>query len=86
MTRELELEHKGVTYLVEVEFERTWIDDSFDHDWGGRRQTEECGHWEADADTLEVVSCTDHDGQEIEPDKELMSAIADEVMELDLND
>jgi hypothetical protein len=63
---DLEVAHHGKTYWVEVEYERTWVDDSFDHDWGGRRQTEECGHWEVDPDDWSIISCTDEEGDEID--------------------
>ncbi len=87
MTEELEVTHKGVCYLVEVEFDREWVDDSFDHDWGGRRQTEECGHWEVDRDTVEVLSCLTFDDGEQEVDADdvpgLLSAIIEKLEDVD---
>lgn len=89
MTDELELTHKGVAYLVEVEFDRRWEDDSFDHDWGGRRQTEVCGHWEVDPDSLEITSCLtfDSEGHEVEVDAEdvpgLICAIVEKLEAVD---
>jgi hypothetical protein len=53
-TTDIELE--GRFFEVEVSYETEWEDDSFDHDWGGRTQTEVCGHWEAcDAGILSVT-------------------------------
>ena len=83
MTDEIEVTHKGEAYWVEVEFERHWVDDSFDHDWGGRRQTEECGHWEVDRSTVEVTSCTDGTGAEVDPCPALFAAIVEKLEGMD---
>lgn len=72
--KELFVELDGATYRVEVEYETIYVDDSFDHDWGGRRQTEVCGHREIDPDSVEMtVFESDEDGEEfeIEPDSVL---------------
>lgn len=86
--REIIVRHKGVTYDVVLEIEVQWEDDSFDHDWGGRRQTEECGHWELDWDATDIVSVTDQDGDEIDPDavEGLNKAIKEEAEGIDLSD
>lgn len=63
---ELEIEHDNHHYLVKVEVEWVEVDDSFDHEWGGRLQTEHLSHWEANE--WEVLSCIDtEDGEEVEP-------------------
>lgn len=62
----LEIEHEGRDYSVEVEVEWEEIDDSFDHDWGGRTQTEHLSHFEPSE--WEVLSCVDLEtGEDIEP-------------------
>lgn len=88
MTEDFDIEHKGVSYWVVVEFERTWVDDSFDHDWGGRTQTEECGHWEVDPDDWNVSSCTDETGQEVDIDDVpgLEKAILEHLLEMEVDD
>lgn len=53
-----EIELNGRFFIVEAGYETEWEDDSFDHDWGGRRQTEVCGHWEVSGfgvDSIEEV-------------------------------
>jgi hypothetical protein len=86
MTREFDLKHGGEVYWVEVEFDTISVDDSFDGHLYGRVHTFEASHREADMDSLEVVSCTDGEGAEVEPDAGLLKAIAAHVAELDLED
>jgi hypothetical protein len=88
MTREFEMKFEGVTYQVKVCFSRRWEDDSFDCHINGRPGTHECGHWEADIDTLQVVSCTDAEGQDEDPcwTEGLQEAIEEKVAELDCDD
>ena len=64
--REVEIivNHAGQQYLVELEVEVQWVDDSFDHEFG----TEECGHWELDWDATNILSCFDEEGDDIDPD------------------
>lgn len=87
MTREFDLEHEGEMYWVEVEFDTIRVDDSFDGHLYGRVHTFESSHREPDLDTLEVISCTDGAGEEVDPDvvPGLMKAIAGHVAELDLD-
>ena len=86
--KEIIVRHKGQTYDVVLEVEVQWVDDSFDHDWGGRRQTEECGHWEIDWDATDIVSVTDEDGDEINHDavEGLNKAIKEEAESIDFSD
>ena len=85
---ELTVELDDHTYTVTINAGLTWEDDSFDHDWGGRRQTEECGHWELDWDETEIGECTDEDGDEIDPETVpgLMEAIQEEAESIDYGD
>jgi hypothetical protein len=89
---EFDLEHKVggkvEAYWVMVEYSRTWVDDSFDHDWGGRRQTEICGHFEVDPDDWSIISCTDGDGEEVDVGlvPGLEDAIAETLLNLDVDD
>jgi hypothetical protein len=62
--REIEVTHAGEVYVVTLDIEVQWVDDSFDHEFG----TEECGHWEIDWDATTIVSCTGPEGDEIDPD------------------
>jgi hypothetical protein len=82
--REIIVRHKGVTYEVVLEVEVQWIDDSFDHEFG----TEECGHWEIDWDATSIVSCTDPEGVDIDPDgiDGLTRAIEEAASDLDFSD
>ena len=86
--REIIVRHKGVTYDVVLEIEVQWEDDSFDHDWGGRRQTEECGHRENEWDATTIVSCTYTDGVDEDPcfTEGLMKAIEEAARDIDLSD
>lgn len=85
MTREFDLEHEGEVYWVEVDFDTVEVDDSFDGHLAGRVHTFKDSHREADTDSLEVISCTDGTGEEVDPDDALMRAIAAHVAELDLD-
>jgi hypothetical protein len=85
VTEEFEIEHKGETYWVEVSFDTTYVDDSFNCHIGGRDAVHKCGHREPDPDSLEVESCTDGEGVEVHVDDDLMRAIARRVAELDLS-
>jgi hypothetical protein len=62
--REIIVRLNGQEYIVEIEVEVQWVDDSFDHEFG----TEECGHWELDWDETNIISCLDPDGDDIDPD------------------
>ena len=62
--REITVKLNGQEYIVEIEVEVQWVDDSFDHEFG----TEECGHWELDWDETNIISCLDPDGDDIDPD------------------
>jgi hypothetical protein len=85
MTAEFDLEHGGEVYWVEVDFDTIRVDDSFDGHLAGRVHTFEASHREADIDSLEVVSCTDGEGEEVHVDDELLAAIAQHVAEMDLD-
>jgi hypothetical protein len=61
---EIIVNHADQQYLVELEVEVQWVDDSFDHEFG----TEECGHWELDWDATNILSCFDEEGDDIDPD------------------
>lgn len=80
---DLTVTHAGQEYLVQLEVEVQWVDDSFDHEFG----TEECGHWEIDWDETNVLSCAGPDG-EIDPDSVpgLMRAIERKAEGLDFSD
>jgi hypothetical protein len=86
--REIIVRHKGETYDVVLEIEVQWVDDSFDHDWGGRRQTEECGHWEIDWEGTNIISCTNSAGEEVEvcDDSELVDAVEEAARDIDFSD
>jgi hypothetical protein len=84
MKAEFDIEHEGEVYWVEVEFETTRVDDSFDGHLAGRVHTFKGSHREPDMDTLEVVSCTDGLAYEVEPDEGMLKAIAAKVSELDI--
>jgi hypothetical protein len=88
MSREFEVEHHGETYWVEVEFDTIEVDDSFDGHRGGYVYTYESSHREVDPDTIEVVSCTDLDGNEVEPDiiPGLYDLIVETTSNLDVED
>ena len=81
---EVMVKHAGLEYVVELEVEVQWVDDSFDHAFG----TEECGHWELDWDETNVLSCLDPDGDDIDPDgvPGLMRAIERKAEGLDFSD
>lgn len=82
--RTLELTVNGEDYIVVVEIGWQYEDDSFDHDWGGRTQTEVCGHWEAeDHEVISVVRLTDESEEEVDVSsvKGLSAAIAEAVSE-----
>lgn len=85
---ELTVKHDGHTYVVNINASLRWEDDSFDHDWGGRRQTEECGHWELDWDDTEIIDCTNEEGVEEDPcyTEGLMDAIREEAESIDYGD
>ncbi len=84
--REVEIivKHDGQEYLVELEVEVQWVDDSFDHEFG----TEECGHWELDWEATNILSCTDQDGNEVETcdDSRLVRAIERKAEGIDFSD
>lgn len=82
------VKHDDRTYEVTLSVAVQWEDDSFDHDWGGRRQTEECGHWELDWDETQIESCADEDGDEVDVDSiaGLIDAIQEEAEGIDLSD
>lgn len=80
--------HDGKQYEVTLNLAVQWEDDSFDHDWGGRRQTEECGHWELDWDETQIESVANEDGEEIDADAVpgLIDAIQEEAEGIDLSE
>lgn len=80
--------HDGKAYEVTLNLAVQWEDDSFDHDWGGRTQTEECGHWELDWDDTQIESVADEYGDEIDADAVpgLMKAIEEEAEGIDLSE
>ena len=82
--REIIVKLNGQEYIVEIEVEVQWVDDSFDHEFG----TEECGHWELDWDETNVLSCLDPDGDDIDPDgvPGLMRVIERKAAGLDFSD
>jgi hypothetical protein len=90
MTKSFNLDHRGAYYYVELEIEGQWEDDSFDHDGGGRRQTEECGHWEIDWDEtrISVYEITESTEEEVDVDDVpgLLDAIVDKADGFDLSD
>jgi hypothetical protein len=59
---ELTVTHRGTEYLVILDGDSVYVDDSFDHEFG----TERCGHWELDWEQTEIVSVIDTDGDEID--------------------
>ena len=63
---EFDIEHAGEMYWVEVEYSRTWVDDSFNCHIGGRDGVHECGHWEVDPEDWAIRSCTDGEGDEVD--------------------
>lgn len=81
---EFTVTHGGLEYLVELEVEVQWVDDSFDHEFG----TEECGHWELDWDETNVLSCAGPEDEDIDPDDipGLMRAIERKAEGLDFSD
>lgn len=81
---EITVKHDGQEYLVELEVEVQWVDDSFDHEFG----TEECGHWELDWDATNILSCFDEEGDDIDPDAVagLMRAIQRKAEGIDFSD
>lgn len=83
---ELEVEHLDAVYIVAVEVAWEYVDDSFDHDWGGRRQTEHLHHWEAGE--WEVLSCCrihPDPAEDVEPDdiKGLVEAIGSQITDIE---
>lgn len=77
-----EIEHNGRFFIVEASYETEWEDDSFDHDWGGRRQTEVCGHWEVSGFGILQMEEVLADGthaivKEDDPDYKSVEAIAE---------
>lgn len=90
ITRQFNIQHAGAYYSVELEIAGQWEDDSFDHDGGGRRQTEECGHWEIDWDETQVSAYEITEATEEEVDVDAVPGLLDEIMEhaegIDLSD
>jgi hypothetical protein len=81
---EITVKHDGQEYIVELEVEVQWVDDSFDHEFG----TEECGHWELDWDATNILSCTGPDGEDEDPvyTQGLMRAIQRKAEGIDFSD
>ena len=82
---ELNLSHEGQDYIVHLELEWVYEDDSFDGHLGGRVHTFKSGHWRVD--DYRVIDCLligDDDDEEVEPDiiHGLSSAIDSAVKEL----
>jgi hypothetical protein len=61
---ELTVTHRGTEYLVILDGDSVYVDDSFDHEFG----TERCGHWELDWESTDIVAVVDSDGDEIDPE------------------
>jgi hypothetical protein len=61
---ELTVTHKGNEYQVILDGSATYVDDSFDHEFG----TEQRGHWELDWDETEIVAVLNDIGEEIDAD------------------
>jgi hypothetical protein len=70
MKRTLDISLNDVDYVVDVEYDLKYVDDSFDHEFG----TESCGHYEAR--NIHILSCIsyDEDGEprEVRPPKEMI--------------
>ena len=81
---EIEVSLAGEDYVVTLDVEVQWVDDSFDHEFG----TEECGHWEIDWEETNVVTCLDPEGDEVDPDgiPGLMRVIERKAAGLDFSD
>jgi hypothetical protein len=51
------------TYYVKVGIQYTYVDDSFDHEFG----TEECGHWELDE--MNIIECLNGCNEDVDVSK-----------------
>ena len=81
MKRSFNIKYGRKVYDVEVKFERIWVDDSF------IINGTPCGHWEANLDTLDVLSCADSDGNEYDMyDGGILDEISMKVWELVFDD
>jgi len=85
---EFDINHNGQSYIVIVEYDTHTIDDSFDGHLGGQLHTFKLSHDEVNFETVEVISCTNDEDVEIDPDDVpgLMDRIEYEVSEIDPND
>lgn len=75
---ELEIEHDGNTYIVHIDADWEYIDDSFDGHLGGRVHTFEAGHWQVeDYRVEECYLVTEDDDEEI--DYEIVHGLEDAI-------
>lgn len=66
---ELELQHDGQTYVVHLDLDWVYEDDSFDGHLGGRVHTFERGHWSVGDYTIdECLLVGEDDDEEVDPD------------------
>lgn len=65
---EIEIEHEGVIYVVNANFDTKVVDDSFDGHLGGYVYTFEQSHRAVDEDTIDIESCINEHGDELDPD------------------
>ncbi len=66
---ELELTHDGQDYIVHLDIDWEYSDDSFDGHLGGRVHTFEAGHWQVE--DYRIVDCLlvgEDDDEEVDPD------------------
>ena len=84
---ELDIEHDGQSFIVIVDFQTKIIDNSFDGHLGGVVHTFKQFDEEIDFDSVEIVSCTNDEEVEVDPEDVpgLMHRIEYELGELDLN-
>ena len=85
---ELDIEHNGQSFIVIVRFQTDIIDNSFDGHLGGVSHTFKQFDEEIDFDSVDIVSCTNDEEVEVDPEDVpgLMDRIEYELGELDLND
>jgi hypothetical protein len=84
---ELDIEHDGQSFIVIVDFQTKIVDNSFDGHLGGVVHTFKQFDEEIDFDSVEIVSCTNDEEVEVDPEDVpgLMHRIEYELGELDLN-
>jgi len=84
---ELDIEHDGQSFIVIVDFQTKIVNNSFDGHLGGVVHTFKQFDEEIDFDSVEIVSCTNDEEVEVDPEDVpgLMHRIEYELGELDLN-